>query len=254
MADQQEVYPYQEKHEKQKKRSGKRKIEKKRIANKTSRQVAFSKRKGGVFKKASKLCSLCGAQVAVIAFSGAGKPFSFGHPSAEDIVYRYINFLDYQNPKIENCGDGNSNSNAIRISSQYKEVLSSIDLDKKRTNEVGSSLSNGSSPQFWWDVPIDDSMGLNELEQLKVALERLRVEVTSRIDEINNNNRSLTSVFPNDFGSTDGNNINAVANRGYENSCWNKNNDHGAVIRPSYSPMMMNSMYGHSSENLGIFQ
>ncbi|KAL2941928.1 Agamous-like MADS-box protein AGL61 [Bienertia sinuspersici] len=253
MADQQEV------HEKQKKRSGKRKIEKKRIANKTSRQVAFSKRKSGVFKKAAELCSLCGAEVAVIAFSGAGKPFSFGHPSAEDIVYRYINFLDRQNPKIENYGDGNSNSNVVKISSQYKEVLSSIDLEKKRISEIGSSSSsndnNNNNLGFWWDVPIDDSMGLNELEQLKVALEGLRVEVTSRIDEItNNNNRSLTSVFPNDFGSIDGNNINVVANRGYKNSGWNNKNDHGAVIRPSYSTMMMNSMYGHCSENVGIFQ
>ncbi|KAL2941851.1 Agamous-like MADS-box protein AGL61 [Bienertia sinuspersici] len=248
MADQQEV------HEKQKKRSGKRKIEKKRIANKTSRQVAFSKRKSGVFKKAAELWLLCGAEVAVIAFSGAGKPFSFGHPSAEDIVYRYINFLDRQNPKIENYGDGNSNSNVVKISSQYKEVLSSIDLEKKRISEIGSSSSsndnNNNNLGFWWDVPIDDRMGLNELEQLKVALEGLRVEVTSRIDEIttnNNNNRSLTSVFPNDFGSIDGNNTNVVANRGYENSGWNNKNDHGAVILPS---MMMNSMYGHG----GIFQ
>ncbi|KAL2941934.1 Agamous-like MADS-box protein AGL62 [Bienertia sinuspersici] len=246
MADQQEV------HEKQKKRSGKRKIEKKRIANKTSRQVAFSKRKSGVFKKAAELCSLCGTEVAVIAFSGAGKPFSFGHPSAEDIVYRYINFLDRQNPKIENYGDGNSNSNVVKISSQYKEVLSSIDLEKKRISEIGSSSSNNNNLGYWWDVPIGDSMGLNELEQLKVALEGLRVEVTSRI---NNNNRSLTCVLSNDFGSIDGNDINVVANRGYENSGWNNNNDHdhGVVIRSSYSPMM-NSMYGHGSENLGIFR
>uniref|UniRef100_J3MGP2 MADS-box domain-containing protein n=1 Tax=Oryza brachyantha TaxID=4533 RepID=J3MGP2_ORYBR len=56
---------------------GRGKVELKRIENATSRQGSFSKRRGGLLKKARELAVLCDAQVGVIIFSGRGKLFDF---------------------------------------------------------------------------------------------------------------------------------------------------------------------------------
>lgn len=56
---------------------GRGKIEIKKIENLNSRQVTFSKRRGGLIKKANELSVLCDAEVAVIIFSSTGKLYEF---------------------------------------------------------------------------------------------------------------------------------------------------------------------------------
>jgi hypothetical protein len=53
------------------------KIKIKKIDNVTARQVTFSKRRRGLFKKAEELSVLCDAEVAVIIFSATGKLFEY---------------------------------------------------------------------------------------------------------------------------------------------------------------------------------
>ncbi|MCL7050336.1 hypothetical protein MKW94_000669 [Papaver nudicaule] len=56
---------------------GRGKIEIKRIENSTNRQVTFSKRRGGLLKKAHELAVLCDAQLGLIIFSSSGKMFEY---------------------------------------------------------------------------------------------------------------------------------------------------------------------------------
>ncbi|KDO36389.1 hypothetical protein CISIN_1g040972mg [Citrus sinensis] len=51
------------------------KIKIRKIDNITARQVTFSKRRRGLFKKAEELSVLCDAEVGVIIFSATGKLF-----------------------------------------------------------------------------------------------------------------------------------------------------------------------------------
>lgn len=53
------------------------KTELKRIENITRKQVTFSKRRGGLLKKAFELSVLCDAEVSLIIFSQRGKLFEF---------------------------------------------------------------------------------------------------------------------------------------------------------------------------------
>ncbi|XP_074567128.1 MADS-box transcription factor 51-like [Curcuma longa] len=53
------------------------KVELRRIEDRTSRQVRFSKRRSGLFKKAHELSVLCDAEVALVVFSPAGKLYEF---------------------------------------------------------------------------------------------------------------------------------------------------------------------------------
>ncbi|GJY95923.1 K-box region and MADS-box transcription factor family protein, partial [Tanacetum coccineum] len=52
---------------------GRRKLEMKRIEDKNSRQVTFSKRRTGLMKKARHLSVLCDVDIAVLVFSARGK-------------------------------------------------------------------------------------------------------------------------------------------------------------------------------------
>jgi hypothetical protein len=60
---------------------GRGKIEIKRIENSTNRQVTFSKRRGGLLKKANELAVLCDARVGVVIFSSTGKMFEYCSPT-----------------------------------------------------------------------------------------------------------------------------------------------------------------------------
>ncbi|KAI6684424.1 hypothetical protein NL676_030337 [Syzygium grande] len=60
------------------------------IADPAARLVTYSKRRKGLFNKAYELSRLCGARVAIVVFSPAGKPCSFGDPSADEIISDYL--------------------------------------------------------------------------------------------------------------------------------------------------------------------
>ncbi|URD90236.1 SRF-type transcription factor (DNA-binding and dimerization domain) [Musa troglodytarum] len=56
-------------------------VEMRRIEDRTSRQVRFSKRRSGLFKKAFELAVLCDAEVALLVFSPGGKLYEFSSVS-----------------------------------------------------------------------------------------------------------------------------------------------------------------------------
>ncbi|KAM5557225.1 hypothetical protein ABKV19_024556 [Rosa sericea] len=65
------------------------KIEVKRIENATSRQVTFSKRRNGLFKKAFELSVLCDVEVAVIIFSQKGRLYEFSSSDMQKTIKQY---------------------------------------------------------------------------------------------------------------------------------------------------------------------
>ncbi|KAL8472220.1 hypothetical protein ACS0TY_028813 [Phlomoides rotata] len=65
------------------------KIQIKKIDNVTARQVTFSKRRRGLFKKAEELSVLCDADVALIIFSSTGKLFEYANTSMKEILERH---------------------------------------------------------------------------------------------------------------------------------------------------------------------
>ncbi|KAG2301121.1 hypothetical protein Bca52824_029772 [Brassica carinata] len=69
---------------------GRRKVEIKRIENKSSRQVTFCKRRNGLMKKARQLSILCECSVAILIVSSTGKLYSSSSgDSMAKILKRY---------------------------------------------------------------------------------------------------------------------------------------------------------------------
>lgn len=81
---------------KNRRRMGRGRVQLKRIENKISRQVTFSKRRSGLWKKANEISVLCDAQVALLVFSTKGKLFEY----SSDSRYKYI-FLFLHKPVLK---------------------------------------------------------------------------------------------------------------------------------------------------------
>ncbi|KAJ8771219.1 hypothetical protein K2173_026063 [Erythroxylum novogranatense] len=80
-------------------------IQIKKIDNVTARQVTFSKRRRGLFKKAEELSVLCDADVALIVFSSTGKLFEYSSSSMKEILERHNlhpkNLQKLEQPSLE---------------------------------------------------------------------------------------------------------------------------------------------------------
>uniref|UniRef100_A0ACD5ZIS6 Uncharacterized protein n=1 Tax=Avena sativa TaxID=4498 RepID=A0ACD5ZIS6_AVESA len=68
---------------------GRGKIVIRRIDNSTSRQVTFSKRRNGIFKKAKELAILCDAEVGLMVFSSTGRLYEYSSTNMKSVIDRY---------------------------------------------------------------------------------------------------------------------------------------------------------------------
>ncbi|KAH0464636.1 hypothetical protein IEQ34_007422 [Dendrobium chrysotoxum] len=135
---------------KKKRGKGRRKVEIKRIEEETKRQVCFSKRRQGLFKKASELSTLCGVEVAVIVFSPAGKPYFFGQPSVDHVFSRFLNVVP------------NPSDMLLPATTNFSEPMN-------QDQSAGES--------FWWDID-SHSMGVDELREYQEILAEQQSVVT----------------------------------------------------------------------------
>ena len=96
---------------------GRKRIVIARIQNSKNRQVTFSKRRIGLFKKATELCTLCGACVGVVIFSSSNKVYSCGHPSTELIVDKFLgeNQPGFDAPNFTSLSHQNVNIDEIHM-------------------------------------------------------------------------------------------------------------------------------------------
>ncbi|KAF8404706.1 hypothetical protein HHK36_009594 [Tetracentron sinense] len=98
------------------------KIQIRKIDNTTARQVTFSKRRRGLFKKAEELAILCDAEVALIIFSATGKLFEYSSSSMKAILERHNlhpkNLEKLDQPSLELQLE---NSNYARLSKEVAE-------------------------------------------------------------------------------------------------------------------------------------
>nr|XP_024371899.1 agamous-like MADS-box protein AGL8 homolog isoform X2 [Physcomitrium patens] len=118
---------------------GRGKIEIKKIENTTSRQVTFSKRRGGLLKKAHELAVLCDAEVALVIFSSTGKLFEYASSgSIRDIIDRYKKGSDGMQNGARNDFMG---CEVVKLREQLEQLKAShrINLYWKRSSHCGES-------------------------------------------------------------------------------------------------------------------
>ncbi|XP_019170880.1 PREDICTED: agamous-like MADS-box protein AGL62 [Ipomoea nil] len=170
---------------------GRQKIKIEKIEIKNHLQVTFSKRRSGLFKKASELCILCGVEVAIIVFSPAGKVFSFGHPNVDPIIDRFLS-RNHHHPA---AATSNANANATlhlveahrsaavrEMNLQLTQMTAESEIERKR-GEALDLMRKESRSRCWWEAPVSE-LRLPELEQLRDAMDELKKNVAAQAESI----------------------------------------------------------------------
>ncbi|KAI3939889.1 hypothetical protein MKW98_029665 [Papaver atlanticum] len=154
---------------------GRKRIKIEKIKDKSRLQVTFSKRRKGLFKKATELSVLTCAQVALIAFSPAGKPYVCGNTDL--LLDRFVNGeaseihqKDHDDPEQR----------------RYMEVEQELEAEKKRGVFLDSLINSdlrGGNDNFWWNTYVD-GLSLDELKQMKSDMEQLQKCVAQRSNDL----------------------------------------------------------------------
>ncbi|THG11561.1 agamous-like MADS-box protein AGL62 [Camellia sinensis] len=166
----------------ERKGKGRQKIAMTRMSNESHRSVTFSKRRSGLFKKASELCTLCGAEIAIVVFSPGKRAFSFGHPCVDTVVDCFLSRNSLPNSGSLQLVKAHCNANVSKLNLQLTEALDMLEAEKKRGEEL-NKMRKASRDRCWWEAPVSE-LGLQQLEQLKVAMEDLKKNVAKQSEKI----------------------------------------------------------------------
>ncbi|CAN1184724.1 Agamous-like MADS-box protein AGL62 [Linum perenne] len=141
---------------------GRQRVEMVKMMKDSNRQVTFSKRRSGLFKKASELCTLCGVDIAIIVFSPGQKVFSFGHPSIQAIVDRFLAKKLSQSQcwweaPIEELG-----------LDQLRDLKTSLQELKKHISRQSNWLKNSTPPPLHFLGPTHTTTKLDQFYDIKL--------------------------------------------------------------------------------------
>jgi hypothetical protein len=176
---------------------GRQKIEIKKVEKESNRYVTFSKRKNGLFKKATELSTLCGAETAVIVFSEHRKLFSCGQPDVDKVLDRYLvetEKVPSNFPPVTN----NNTESQLDNKQEYARSLKRLEEEQTVAKMIGNMNDDMNKGGFWWDLPIDN-MEQDELEAYKESMEQLKKNVITRLGLIEANNAPSESRIVNPF-------------------------------------------------------
>ncbi|KAL5168143.1 Agamous-like MADS-box protein AGL62 [Glycine soja] len=165
---------------------GRRKIEMKKMTNKSNLQVAFSKRRSGVFKKASELSTLCDAEACLIIFSPSEKVFSFGHPNVDSVVHRYL--IEVAPHVTQFMG-----VNLHEFNAQLTKFTTQLETEKKRASEL-KRLHKVVQTQWWRATPTNE-MTILQLNEFKGALQQMKINTTRKSEMILIHNAINPTLF-----------------------------------------------------------
>ncbi|XP_023547090.1 truncated transcription factor CAULIFLOWER A-like [Cucurbita pepo subsp. pepo] len=147
---------------------GRGRVELRRIENKINREVSFSKRKGGLVKKAHEISVLCDAEVGLILFSHKGKLFEYSsHSSMEKILERYER---YSFVGKQQTAASVSKFSQEDLTLEYYRLKSKIELlQRNNSHYMGEDL---------------DSLSVKELHNLEEQMDTALKHVRSRKNQL----------------------------------------------------------------------
>ncbi|XVF17454.1 hypothetical protein REPUB_Repub10bG0123400 [Reevesia pubescens] len=146
------------------------------------RQIAFYRRRSGLFKKASELCTLCAVETALVVFSPGGKAFCFGHPGVYTIMNRFANSGKPDFDAIHRAAE--QEATLRQLNKQYSDLLEKLKAEKIRGEQLKQMrMESRSQGQRLVDRPIDE-LNLEEMLTLKSMIEEFKEKLRKRMQEL----------------------------------------------------------------------
>ncbi|KAJ8768646.1 hypothetical protein K2173_023550 [Erythroxylum novogranatense] len=164
-----------------KKTKGKQKIEIKRIESESDRIITFSKRKSGIYKKASELVTLTGGEIAFGVLSPTGKPFTFAHPSIDVVANRLLGGNENQDEAMEAILEAYRQMQVNELTQELNQAMEHLDLMKQNFKELGEMVSHGYT-KGWWSV-ITNELDYEKLEPVTAAFWKVDQELEKTLKE-----------------------------------------------------------------------
>ncbi|KAJ7943309.1 MADS-box transcription factor [Quillaja saponaria] len=145
---------------------GRGRVQLKRIENKINRQVTFSKRRGGLLKKAHEISVLCDAEVALIVFSTKGKLFEYATDSCmEKILERYERYSYAEKQFVRNDSESQES-----WTMDYSRLKGKVELlQRNHRHYMGEDLG---------------SLSLKELQSLEQQLDTALKHIRTRKNQL----------------------------------------------------------------------
>lgn len=176
-------------NEQRKKGKGRQKITMAKIENETNLQVTFSKRRGGVFKKASELSTLCGAESAVVVFSPGNKPHSFGHPNVETVANRFLHAGGGGAPGRANAADQLIMAHSEAAMHQRNQELVGTEAELEREKQRKKELDGLAAP------PKLEELDYEQLDRLRKSVLGFKREFEAKVKNIGVDSSSAVPVY-----------------------------------------------------------
>ncbi|KAL8459780.1 hypothetical protein ACS0TY_031629 [Phlomoides rotata] len=226
----------------QRRGKGRRKVTMEKIEKEENLQVTFSKRRAGLFKKASELSTLCGAESAVVVFSPGEKPHSFGNPSVETITNRFLNTNIGPTPPTNPLFAAHQEANNRQLNQElvHKEGLLLNERQQKRELDMFQ--------------PHINELTYEQLNQLQEDVLGFKSIFESRLQEATSSGGSTNVQWPNPGQQCDPSvgftNQGEFSMTGYPNASdptyWVRGLTHGAGSSGGY-----NSSISYNFNNMG---
>ncbi|KAH6760752.1 hypothetical protein C2S51_017701 [Perilla frutescens var. frutescens] len=159
---------------------GRQKIPMRLIQNQDDLYASFSKRRIGVFKKASELSTLCGADVGVVVFSPTDNPFSFFSPNMESVIDRY---MSPEQPLKRSARAIDAHSRA-RIEELNKRLDQLVE-EKHNLKEVEERFDK-SRQRGWWEETAVDALHKDQLGDWIAFFKNFKSEVENQLHHLQN--------------------------------------------------------------------
>uniref|UniRef100_A0ACD5YJF0 Uncharacterized protein n=1 Tax=Avena sativa TaxID=4498 RepID=A0ACD5YJF0_AVESA len=164
--------------------TGRHRIEMSLRPDKTSRQVTFSKRRSGLFKKCSELSLVCGADVVCIVFSEAGNLFALGSPSVDAVLRRYAPLHAPVAAADDDAGVDDDREALEEVCRAREVATEQVAAESARMDLIGDEVVKAQGGRrFWWEADTE-ALGEAELPEFARALGRLRDNVSRHVDKM----------------------------------------------------------------------
>ena len=163
--------------------------------------VTFSKRRAGLYKKASELCTLCGVELGLLIFSSSGKPFTFAHPNFQAVVDRLRN-PDIQRP-IGGTGDpiedARLKARIETLNQQLMQLRVQKEIEEERAKYL-AELAAKRQTKLLTNTNIDE-LSPEDAQKLKVWLLDLKEKIRKHREKLVANAPHVEN-FPTPVGGT----------------------------------------------------
>ncbi|XP_010486185.1 PREDICTED: agamous-like MADS-box protein AGL29 [Camelina sativa] len=166
---------------------GRRKIKMEQVQDTNTKQVTFSKRRLGLFKKASELATLCNAEIGIVVFSPGNKPYSFGKPNFDLIAERFKSEFE-ESDSFETSGYSSRGSRARqdkKICKRLNSIIEEAEAEKKHGEDLHMWLVSAEEDRF--NKPIEE-FTLEELKEFEAKMKKVQVGI-----QINRDNMQASS-------------------------------------------------------------